>query len=305
MTDLSLKLVPLLALIVFGWVAGKYLGLTREALAPTLIYLLSPLTIFKGVLDATLSTELLLLPFLYIALCSVVCGVGWVLGGFFFKAPARNILAYTGGNSNSGYFGFPAAAAFLGPDAFSRAVMISFGFVIYEATVGFFVTARGHHTVRESLHKVLRLPQLYVFALGIALNLTGFKADTPAFEFFAWIKGSFLTLGMMLIGIALAQIKDFRVDWLFTGFAFGMKFLVWPLVTVTVFWLDKHSGLQLLSAPVKESMWLVSVLPMAANTVAYASLLRAEPEKCAVAVVLSTLLCLLLLPLAMKYPAIF
>ena len=305
MTELSLKLVPLLVLILLGWITGKYLGLTREALAPTLIYLLAPLTVFKGVLDAQLNAELLILPVLYFGLCSINCALAWGLSRFWFKSPARNILAYSAGNANTGYFGFPAAVALLGASAFPRAVMISFAFVIFEASVGFFITARGHHTAREALRKLVRLPVIYVFVLAVSLNLLGVRADGPAFEFFTWIKGSFSTLGMMLIGIALAQLKSFKIDWVFTSFAFFSKFIVWPLLTLGVFALDEFSGLHLLSVEVKQSMWLVAVLPMAANAVAYASLLRAEPEKCAVAVVLSTLLGLALLPFAMQVSAIF
>ncbi|MEO5667585.1 MAG: hypothetical protein ABIR96_05975 [Bdellovibrionota bacterium] len=305
MTDLSLKLVPLLILVVLGWITGKYLGLTRDAVAPTLIYLLAPLTIFKGVLDAQLDAELLLMPFLYFVLCASICGIGWSLSRYFFKSPARNILAYTAGNANAGYFGFPAAVALLGPSAFSRAVMISFGFTLFEATLGFFITARGHHTAPEAFKKLLRLPHIYVFALGIALNFAGFKADGPAFEFFGWIKGCYSTLGMMLIGIALAQVERFRIDWLFTGFAFAMKFLAWPLVTLLVFYIDNVSGMRFLSAPLRQSMWLVSILPMAANTVAFASLLKVEPEKCAVAVLLSTLMGLLLLPFMISHATMF
>lgn len=305
MTELSLKLVPLLVLVILGWVTGRYLGLTREILAPTLIYLLLPLTVFKGVLDAQLNAELIALPFLYITLCAAICGLGWFLSGWFFKSPARNILAFTAGNANSGYFGLPAAIALLGADAFPRAVMISFGFSVYEATLGFFIAARGRHTAREACAKLMRLPLLYVFIAAMILNTLGFKADGPAFEFFIWIKHTYSALGMMLIGIALAQVKEFRIDWLFTGFAFAMKFVAWPVATLIVFWIDEVSGLRLLSHSVRQSMALVALLPMAGNTVAYASLMRSEPEKCAVAVLLSTLFGLALLPFALQFTAIF
>jgi predicted permease len=305
MNEVGLRLIPLLALVVLGWITGRYLKLTRDAIAPTLIYLLAPLTIFKGVLDAQLNAELLMLPLLYFGLCSAICALAWGLGGRIFPSPSRNILAYTAGNANSGYFGLPAAVALLGAESFPRAVMISFGFTLFEVTVGFYVTARGHHTVKEALVKLLKLPTIYVVALGAILNLAGFRAEGPSFEFLNWIKGTYSTLGMMLIGIALSQVQNFRVDWLFTSFAFALKFLVWPAATALVFYIDKSSGLHFLSLPVKQSMWLVSVLPLAANTVAFASLLKAEPEKCAIAVLLSTLLGMILMSLALQYPAIF
>jgi malate permease and related proteins len=249
MIELSYKLIPLIVLIALGWLTGRYLGMTRDSLAPLLIYLLTPLTIFKGVMDADLSTELLSLPLVYTVLCSIVCGISWWLGRFFFRSPSRNILAYGAGNANSGYFGFPAAVILLGPDALPTAVMISFGFVVFEATLGFFITARGHHTAGEAFRKLLRLPVMYVFAFAVALNALGFSVDTPAFEFLVWIKYSYSVLGMMLIGIALAQLERFEVDWTFTGFAFAMKFLVWPLITGFVLWIDSYFGLGFFRRP--------------------------------------------------------
>ena len=305
MNELSVRLIPLLVLVVLGWITGKYLRLTRDAIAPTLIYLLAPLTIFKGVLDANLNAELLMMPFLYFGICSLMCAVAWSVGKHFFKSPSRNILAYGAGSANSGYFGLPAAVALLGIDSFPRAVMISFGFTLFEATIGFYITARGHHTIREAFNKLLRLPTIYVVLAGVVLNFCRFRAEGPAFEFFGWIKGAYSSFGMMLIGIALAQVKDFRLDWSFTGFAFVIKFVAWPAVTALIFFFDAASGLNFLSPATKQSMWLVSFLPLAANTVAFASLLRAEPEKCAVAVILSTLLSIVLLPFVLQFSAIF
>jgi malate permease and related proteins len=293
--ELVLKLIPLLVLIVIGYIAGRFLNVTREWLAPLLIYILAPLTIFKGVVDAQLNPTLISLPFIYIALCSLICGIAWFFGKYFFRSPALNILAYSAGNSNSGYFGFPVAIALLGHQAFPTAVMISFGFVIYEATLGFYITARGHHTARESLQKLLKLPVLYVFIVGLAFNGVGISLEGPAFEFFDWIKGSFSTLGMMLIGIALSQIKNARIDWAFTSFALITKFVLWPLVTAALFWVDELTPVEIFDTSIRQSMWLVAFLPMAANSVAFASLLRAEPEKCAVAVLISTLVGMLLL----------
>jgi predicted permease len=284
-----------------GFIAGRFLGLTREAIAPVLIYLLAPITIFKGVLEAKLDPSLLSLPVIYIFMCSAICGIAWMLGKYFFRSPARNILAYSAGNSNSGYFGFPVAMAVLGPESFPRAVMISFGFVLYEATLGFYVTARGHHTASESFRKLLKIPSLYVFLLGLSLNSSGLRLPEASLEFFSWVKGSFSVLGMMLIGVALAQVKNFRMDWAFTSFAFFMKFLMWPLITGLIFWVDTISGLHFFSTEIRQSMWLVSVLPMAANIVAFASLLKAEPEKCALTVLLSTLLGILILPLFIQW----
>jgi len=295
---LSAKLAPLFLFVIFGYFAGRKLGVSRDSIAPLMIYIFSPLTIFPGVINAKLSPELIALPFIYIALCGVICWISWMLGGLFFKSPARNILAYAGGNANSGYFGFPAAIALLGPDSFPIIVMIAFGFVIFESTFGVYITARSHYTPMDSVRKLLRLPVLYVFALGLLLNFSGLRLEGEHFEFFNWIKGTFSVLGMMLIGIALSHVRSASdIDWKFNFFAFFIKYAVWPIITYAMIALDRVSGTGLFSPLVQDVLVLIALCPMAANVVAFASLLKAEPEKVSVFTGLSTLLSIILIPL--------
>lgn len=293
-------LAPLVLLVFLGFIAGRFLKVSRESLAPLLVYLLAPLTIFKGILEADLSAELLSLPFLYIALCGLIASSVWRLGGFFFQSPSRNVLAYAGGNANSGYFGFPAVIAVLGMDAFPIIVLVSFGFVIFEATIGFYITARSHFSPMQSLQKLARLPVLYVFFLGWFLNSQGIGVPPAAEAFFDWVKGSFTVLGMMLIGIALASVRPAR-DWdmRFLGATLLIKYLLWPVATFAL--LAVWQLLLPLDPLTARVIVLTSVLPMAANVVAFASLLKAEPEKVALATTVSTVLSIFLIPVMLPY----
>lgn len=293
-------LAPLVLLVFLGFLAGRFLKVNREALAPLLVYFLAPLTIFKGILEADLSAELLSLPFLYIALCGLIASFIWRIGGYFFQSPARNVLAYAGGNANSGYFGFPAVIAVLGMEAFPAIVLISFGFVIFEATIGFYITARSHFTPWESLKKLARLPVLYVFFLGWILNSQNVGIPSATEAFFEWIKGSFTVLGMMIIGIALASVRSAQDwNWRFLSATLLIKYVVWPLATFAVLavW-QLFLPLDPLTAKV---IVLTSVLPMAANVVAFASLLKAEPEKVALATTVSTVVSIFLIPVMLPF----
>ena len=71
-----------------------------------------------------------------------------------------NILAFTAGTGNTGYFGIALALIVFEPrvaDIYIFTVLASF---FYESTTGFYITAKGTFTARESLAKVLRLPVL-------------------------------------------------------------------------------------------------------------------------------------------------
>jgi len=45
--------------------------------------------------------------------------------------------------------------------------------ILFENTLGFYITARGHHTIKEAAIKVAKLPAVYAFVLAVILNLSG------------------------------------------------------------------------------------------------------------------------------------
>ncbi len=278
-----------------GFVAGRWLRVRKEALAPLLIYLIMPLVIFRGVTAVQMDAARLLLPVVVYALCCVICLVALRIGRVVFSGAAPHILALGAGNSNSGYFGLPVAVALLGEQAFAQAVMISFGFIMFENTLGFYVVALGRHGRREALKKVLALPSAYAFFIGLGLRALGATLPDGLDAAFVAVRGAYTVLGMMLVGLALGDLKVLRLDRRFIGFALLAKHLVWPLVIVALLALDA-AGPRLFDDLARRGLLIAALLPMAANTVAFAALFHAEPEKTSLAVVLSTALAVIMLP---------
>jgi predicted permease len=149
--DLFAKLLPLYLFVALGFLAARRLHVRKESIAPLLIYMIGPLVTLRGTLSVELEPARLALPFIVYCTCATFCLLGLRLAGRFFASPAKNILAFAAGNSNSGYLGIPVAVALLGEHAFAQAAMISFGFILCESTVGFYVSARGRSSPREAL----------------------------------------------------------------------------------------------------------------------------------------------------------
>lgn len=287
------KLLPLYLLIVAGFVAGRALGVRKEVLARLLIYMLLPAVVFHAVTKANLTLEELSLPVVFFCLCTFSAWVAFSLARLKWDAPAPHILAFAGGTANSGYFGIPVGIALFGEQALSLIVLCSFGFTIFENTVGFYLTARGTHSIRESLRKVARLPVVPAFALGVVFNYSGFVLNPGVSELLVSVRGAYSVLGMMMIGLGLADLNSWRIDAAFTAFACAIKFLLWPLM---LFSLLSVSG-SWFDVEMRTIMFFMSALPIAANTVAVASLMHTEPEKAAVAVLITTLIALGTIPL--------
>ena len=295
---LIVKLIPLYAVIALGWVAGRYLAVSKESVARLLIYVLSPAVVFHGILTIPFRPALLLLPVIFWIVSVVLCLVFYGIGSFFWKDARRNILAFTSGTGNTGYFGLPVAIILFGQWSVGLIVLAGFGTVLFEVSVGFFMVARGHHSVRESFIRVFRLPALYACVAGIVCNVAGLELPVAANDMFVSTRGAFTVLGLMMIGLGLASAygKRIRFDAIFTVLAFLAKFAAWPLVIFLLVVLDAQV-FHLFDADTHNAIRLLAIVPLAANTVAYATELKTEPEKAATAVFLSTVFALFYIPL--------
>lgn len=289
------KLLPLYALIGLGWWAGRRLKVENGSIARILIYLLSPMVVFHSILTLDFQPSLLLLPLMFFVVSIVTALSAYWLAGFFWKDAHRNILAFTSGTGNTGYFGLPVAIALFGPESAGLLILGSLGALLYESTLGFFLVARGHHSVAESMMRVLRLPAIYACVLAVIGNLLHFSLPVPVNDIFVSVRGAYTVLGSFMIGLGLASVKSIRIDAAFTFIAFLFKFAVWPVIIFTFVALDR-SWTQLLSEEAHRILLLLSIVPLAANTVAFATELKTEPAKAATAVFLSTAFALLFIP---------
>lgn len=293
---LVIKIIPLYCIIFLGFIAGKYLHVQRESIAKLLIYIISPVVIFNSILATPLTVGVLLLPVMFYLVSSCICLVTLFFSKHWWQDSTKNIVSFAAGSGNTGYFGLPVAIALLGPDVAGLALIATLGIILYENTVGFFITARGHHTIQESIQRVLKLPTIYGFIIGITINFLGFKLGPAYFDFANLFRGAYTVLGMMLIGLGLASITSYKFDFKFISVTLVTKFIVWPVLILGIIMLDM-SVLHFFNSTIYSVMKLLAIVPLAANTVAFATELKTHPEKAAFAVLLSTLVALLYIPL--------
>ena len=297
---LFLKLLPLYGIIVLGFVATHFLKVQKESIALLLLYVLSPLIVFHGAYTASLQSGVLFLPlFFFLSACGIST-IAYFVGGMVWKDNTRNIFAYSAATGNTGYFGIPVALALLGNEVLGTIVLSTMGLIFFENTMGFFITARGTHTVKESIYKVLCLPTLYGFLLGILLNALHIGLPKSYFAIIQDVRGAYALLGMMIIGMGIAGFKRLEVDAPFLGLSFFAKFLFWPAYTFAAVIIDQRF-LHLLSLELHTIMLLLSLMPMAANTVVLATALRVKPEKAALGVLSTTLFALFFIPFVLTF----
>ena len=101
---------------------------------------------------------------------------------------------------------------------------------------------------------------------------------------------------MMLIGIGLSELKLNHLDLKFLTLSLLAKFVIWTLLITGLIIIDK-TFLALFSEEIHQMMFLLSIVPLAANAVAFSSELKINPEKASLAVFTSTVIALFYIPL--------
>lgn len=293
---LIVKLIPLYSLIFLGFIADRFLKVKKEAISPLLIYLISPLVVFQGIVSRDFTPSILLIPFIFLFIALFMSLSFFALFKNSWNDATRNVLSFSVGACNAGYFGLPIILMLFGQEALQVVVMAIFSVQFFEITFGFYIMARGNFSPKASFMKLVKLPTIYAFALGLILNGCGYRAEGSIQEFFALFKGAYSVLGMMLIGLALSSVKRQTFDLKFLSLAMLGKFVLWPLFMLGFIMLDQHF-FHLYDLFTHKILMILSAVPIAANTVAFATQLETRPDKAAAVVVLSTLIALIFLPM--------
>lgn len=292
-----LKIFPLYINVILGYLSSRFLDVKRESIASLLIYILGPIVVFSAVLSVKIDLTIAFLPiFLYI-FCSIVAFLSLFIWEKSWDNPTGNILAFSAGTGNTGYFGIPLAIIFFPPYLADIYIFTVLASLLYESTSGFYVTAKGNFSVKESLVKISKLPILYAFILGLILNIAGFQIPQEISSYTAQFKGAYGILGMMMLGMGLIGLKSNEDNWdkKFISITFIIKFIFWPLSMLFFIYLDR-SFFSFLNEDLYKVIFLFSIVPLAGNSVTLAVLLNAKPEKASLAVFLSTLFSIIFIP---------
>jgi len=297
---LFIKLLPLYITVALGWIAGRYLQVSGKHIAGMMLYIVTPSVVFAGVMAAPLSTEVILLPFLVFGFCTLMALLHMVPARKLLTDGSASVIPLSVGTGNTGYFGIPVALLLFGEQGLALYIVCMLGTTLFENSVGFYLAARGKYSIRDALARVARLPSVYAFILAVLLNLSGLSIPDPFVPLFDNLRGAYSILGMMIIGMSILSFRGLAGNPVFTGLAFFGKFVSWPLLALAFWWLDANL-LGIYSEAVHQAIFLISITPIAANTVVIATLLDASPRQAAGTTLLSTLFALSFIPVMIAW----
>ena len=245
------NILPLYGLIFLGYIVAKCTELDVKPIATLMLYAILPIVMFGATATMAFSIEYIIPPLLIASisiLASVLAyyGAGYVWG---MQDTRRNVLALMSVSSNATYFGVPIALALAGKNSLGIYMMMVLPLFILDCTLAYYYGTRGQFTIKESLRKVAKLPIIYSALAGILVNSFGIELPQLMLDYWERFTGTIIILGMMMIGVALAQMDKLRFDKHFFGAVVIVRYIIWPLLGIACVLLDRHF-LQMLSVTV-------------------------------------------------------
>ncbi len=295
-THLMVRILPLYVIVILGYVGGRYMKIDGCSVSVLCIYIVAPVVVFGSLASTPFFAFHLVLPLVFYLICCSISLFSYFITGRLFNDATRNLLGFSSGDSNTGYFGLPVAILLFKPEMVGLYLLSSLSMVFYENTLGFFLLSRGTYSSRQAMKNILALPLLWATVAGVITSF--FTPDfSPEFnDLLEKFKGAFSVLGMMIVGMSLSKSSRFIPDWRFIGVSMFIKFIVWPGVMIGMIMADRYV-FNCYSQGIHSIGLLIAALPIAANVAAFSSILDVHADKAASAVLVSTAVSLFFIPL--------
>lgn len=290
------KIIPLYFSILLGIISTAFLKCDKDSIAKILLFILAPIIVFNATISVTLDSTVIFLPIFFFLLSTIIAFSSLAYFRKIYSDNTANLLAFSTATGNTGNIGIPLAILFLDSHVVDVFIFTVLASLLYQNSVGYYITAKGNFTAKESIKKVLKLPVLHAFLLGLILNILGFKLPEMFLDYTNYLKGAYAILGMMLLGMGMEKIKmNNSFDKKFIFYTLFIKFMIWPTLIILFIYIDINF-IHFLNKDFYLLMFIFSIVPLSANTVTVATLLDVKPEKMAIAVFISTLVSLFYIP---------
>lgn len=291
---------PLYIYIIMGFIAGRMLNVQQQSITQMLFYIVNPIVIFHNISIAKIAPNMIFISIGFFMLCCTMCLTFYYLGKKIWSDDTKNILALSAGTGNLGYMMLPIVYVFFGQELVVVFFLMVVGMSFYENTLGFYISAAGKYTVKQSIIKVLKLPSLYSFVLAITANKIGITMPDGIGVFTKNISVMYSILGMMVVGLSVSNIKKLEIDFKLMGMCLLARFVAWPLAAYLIVVIDRHI-LHIYTDQIHQLWMVTSFIPLGVNSLIVATILNNKPEKITSALLITTVTAFLYIPLAIRF----
>lgn len=305
MTDVFITLFLLMAAgVIFRRLPGVPPPETmRRVIGAMVLNVFLPALTFKVLSQAPVNADLIAIPAVAIITAGASMLLAWLVYARLLRRrlqpPAIGAMIVASTFCNATYLGLPVVSSVVGADYARVAILFDLlGMSLVLFTVGTVLcveygTRGERHTVWEGIRQVLRLPPFLAALLGLAVNLSGLGVPTWLLQA-TTVAGQVVAPAMLFsIGLALGVPRLSMVPALTP--ALVIKLVVAPVVGSLAI------GLLLTDVPTARATLLEAAMPTMVLTIVFAERYGLDEELLAQAILFSTVLSMITLPLAASW----
>jgi predicted permease len=293
---LTYNILPIFIVAGFGFLLRRRLMVDKQTLSSIVFYALSPCLVFSSLVNSALPAGEMVQLAAFTAVSILIMGLLTLLFGWTFKLSRRDIVTMmlvimfvNGGN-----YGLTFNQLRYGDDGLARAIiyyLTSTGMVF---TVGIFIASMGQLDWRTALRNLLRLPPLYAVVLAMVVYGFDFSLPSPLLRAVEIAGAGAIPVMILLLGMQMADMPGWGGMNLVLP-AVGLRMIAGPLVG---FGLALLMGLDQLTRSVAV---IQAGMPTAVMTIILATQFDLRPAEVTGAVVISTLVSAVTLPLVIYF----
>jgi malate permease and related proteins len=284
-------IIPPYLIAFLGYISGKLLRIEALSIAKILIYCITPIVLGGYVINMEFHLEYLALPVTIFIVATLVTLCTYILAEkFCSRATYSHIVAGINGMVNTGYLGLPVASALLPQHFMGVYIFACFGLTFHDLFIAYYLFNRQNYSRKKSIDKIIRMPSVYAMLVGSILSLFHYKLPAIITNLIEHSKGAYIFLGMTLLGLAFKDHKEFSFNAKFLSFSIVIRFFLWVCIVTFFFYVDRKTIQILQTSEITTIITLISILPIATNSIAYATEQSAYQEEVALSVLISSLL---------------
>ena len=291
MTSLLPAILPVGLIILIGFIVGRTLPLQGSTLSQLALYVLSPALVVDSLYRTKLSvasSSKLLMGF---ALTSIaIYAIVGVINRLLKLPPAlsRGVTAIVM-FPNNGNMGLPVATFALGAAGLDRAIVYMLGSIFVMFCLGpAIIQGKG---IIKGLKLTLKLPLLWAILFGLSLRLLSFPIPWELDKSIQQLGAAAIPVALILLGIQLSETRfQPSIKEIILAIA---RLLIAPMIAYLI---GRLLQLEILNLQI---LVLQSAMPTAVNSLILVSEFGGDKDLVAKAIVTSTLMSFITLPIVL------
>ena len=282
-----LSIIFVYLFIVLGYIAKRIFKDEMHTKTLTLmsVYFLQPFVTIWGFSTATLHSEHIYVPLLYLGIILLILLPTILIAKILFSHPKeRAIFSIAGFVGNTGNIGIPLGIALFGEQSVIYTTLINIANVFVVYIIGVYIYSRGSFSIKDSLFNIIKIPIIPASIIAIFININDIPLPAALQEFFKMGAYAGIVLQLFLLGTFLygIRIKELHPK-LFAG-TLSQKFIFIPLATALILYFTD------LPLFVQGVIFMEMMTPLAVANINLASLYDCKPNDVTSLILISTLL---------------